>query len=458
MRVCKRGALYLQIMTNGDVRPCDFSVSPEEAKNYGSLLTSSIYDIYHSEVACKMRSVIENGKNFTYCRKDICRNLASGKMDFMADIDQIPDYPWILNIAYDTSCNYRCKSCIFCDMPKIDEASENKIVQEIQKALPYVKEIWTNGCGEVFASQSILKLLSEWEPLADSEECVVKLYSNGSLFDEKHWMKIQNISKFYVDVQITVHSFNEATYQFLSGTALPVNRVIENLNYIKSLREKGIVNNFEIATVVQERNFREMPEFTRRCIEEFHADTVRLKGFEPWGAMDKNAEWFFNVRNPLHPYYSEYVEVMKDPIFTHPNVLNWVGYSPSLQGDIPAKVNYEVMKLWIGADNPVQKIKDYLGINNIEQIYIYGLSELAGFAYKMAKDNNIKIGGVIDKYTPKTMWEDLKVYKPTKELLDDINGCIWISLQNKEEYIIEELRREGYKGLIMSIKDILQGE
>ena len=455
MRVCKRGALYLQIMTNGDVRPCDFTVSPEEAHDYGSLLTSSLYEIYHGEVACNMRKVIENGKNFTYCRKDICRNLASGKMDFMVDIDEIPDYPWILNIAYDTTCNYKCKSCIFHSMPKLEKGVEQKIEEEIKKALPYVKEIWTNGCGEVFASSSILSLISDWKPLAKHEECVVKLYSNGSLFDETHWNQIKNIEEYYVDVQITVHSFDDTTYKFLSGTTLPVERVINNLLFIKRLREKGIVNNFEIATVVQERNFREMPEFTRRCIEEFGADTVRLKGFEPWGAMDKNVEWFFNVRNPLHPYYEEYVEVMKNPIFNNPKVLNWVGFSQSFQGDIPAKVNYEIIKRWIKSENPVEKIKLYLKENDVNQVYIYGLSELAGIAYDVAKKNGIKIGGVIDKYTPKTEWNGLKVSRPTKDLFTSFNGCVWVSLQNKEQLIIDELKREGYTGLIMNLQDIL---
>ena len=74
---------------------------------------------------------------------------------------------------------------------------------------------------------------------------------------------------------ITVLSFEEEIYRELSGTALPISNLIDNLHFVKSLREKGIINYFEIATVYQEKNFRELPEFARRCIEEFNVDCVR---------------------------------------------------------------------------------------------------------------------------------------------------------------------------------------
>ena len=41
------------------------------------------------------------------------------------------------------------------------------------------------------------------------------------------------------------------------------------------LREKEIVNRFEIATVICERNFRQMPDFVKRSLE-FEPDSIKI--------------------------------------------------------------------------------------------------------------------------------------------------------------------------------------
>ena len=177
----------------------------------------------------------------------------------------------------------------------------DKIEEELKKVFPHVKEISANGQGELFASKRTLKMLSEWKPLAPAKECKVSLETNGSLFDEEHWKQIENLGQYNLSVSVTVMSFDEYTYQQLSGVRYPISRIENNLRFIKSLREKGIINYLELATVVQERNFRQLPDFTRRCIEEFGADEVRLRYFLPWGKYSADIEWFADVRNPYHP-------------------------------------------------------------------------------------------------------------------------------------------------------------
>ncbi len=457
MLVCKRGALRLQILSGGYVRPCEFMVNPEQAKEYGSLLESSLYEIYHSAKANNLREMVSEGKNFKYCRQDVCRNLAIGGTDFLQTVDKIPEYPWELNLAYDTTCNYRCKSCVFCKYPKEQKEVIAKIEEGIRPALPYAKKIIANGCGELFASESIMRLLAEWNPVWPAEECSVILQTNGSLFDEIHWKKIDNIKKYYVDAQITIHSFNESTYRFLSGTTQSVERVVENLHFVNGLRKEEIINHFEIATVVQERNFRELPEFVERCINEFDADTVRIRGFEPWGACDKNVEWFFNVRNPLHPYYEEYLEVMQHDIMKHPKVLNWMGYSESLQGDIPAKSSYECLKLFYLHDEPIDAIKDYLQNYNVTGIVLYGISEMAQILYRLFKRAEINVDFILDKYSPREVWNELEVKRPSQELLGNMNGqAVLITLLNKAVYIKADLEKAGYNGKFLELDRMLK--
>lgn len=103
----------------------------------------------------------------------------------------------------------------------------------------------------------------------------------------------------------------------------------------------------QLATVVQERNFWELPEFTRRCIEEFGADSVRIRPFFPYfgstaGEYKSTPEyqWFCDVRNPYHPYYNEYKKIMKDPIFKNPKVLEWLGNLDSQIGTVHEYCGY----------------------------------------------------------------------------------------------------------------------
>lgn len=457
MKICKRGGLHLQIMKDGYIRPCEFLVSPSQAKEYGSLLDNSIYEIYHSSIAGNLRNMICDGKNFEYCRQDVCRNIATKKNDFIVSIDEIPEFPWELNLAYETVCNYKCMSCNFYNNEPEPDWKIEKIENELRKALPYTRKIIANGCGEVFASKSIMKILAEWDPIYSDSECIVELQTNGSLFNKQNWEKIANIARFYLDVEITIHSFDEKTYQLLSGTSLPISNLIDNLKFVKSLRDQGIINNLELATVVQEKNFMQMPEFTRRCIEEFGADKVRIRGFEPWGAMDRDIEWFFNVRNPLHPYYDEYVKVMSDPIFKNPKVLNWMGHSSSLQGEIPSKAYYNILKKWHICSDPVKKLRSYMDNKGILSVALYGISEMTDIFYKIFVDSGIDVKYVIDKYSPLTEWRKIPVIRPIKKdsSVIDSEGII-IMLFNKKEYIKNDLKKLGYEENVIELDDVLE--
>ena len=164
--------------------------------------------------------------------------------------------------------------------------------------------------------------ISEWEP-EKIENATFSLESNGSLFTPENWEKVKNLANANLTVVVTVHSFEEAAYQYLSGTNLKIDQIINNLKFIKQLRDEGKVNTFVIATVVQERNFRTLPQFLDRCLNEFGADRITVRRFLPERAMDENIEWFFDVRNPLYPYRHEYLKMMKAPILKDPRVFVW---------------------------------------------------------------------------------------------------------------------------------------
>jgi hypothetical protein len=179
--------------------------------------------------------------------------------------------------------------------------------------------------------------------------------------------------------------------------------VENNLRFIKSLREKGIVNYFEIATVVQEQNFRTMPAFVKECIEEFKPDYIRLRPYKPWGAQSPVESWFTDVRNPEHPYYREYKKVMSDPIFHHPTVHDWSGGRDSDERvPFPYKVVYDlshykwaiISEIYNNMDGIVDKIKCIYSGNDI---VIWGIAEIGKTLLKELQGRGYNVPFIIDQ-------------------------------------------------------------
>lgn len=337
MRTCSRACKMYQIIDEqGNVRICSWSHN----NLIGSVLEKDLNSLINSEKAVLFREKISRG-DFSDCPKDNCPYLANDRMEeIMIDLEENEIYPEELYLGYEGVCNYHCTCCTshlnMVRKPGVDYQEQyRKIEESIRDILPHVKKISANGRGELFVSKNILNILSNWKPIAPKEDIKVALETNGSLFDEEHWKKIENLGQYHLRVAITVMSFNEDIYQFLSGCKYPISQIINNLKFVKSLREKGIINELELATVIQEQNFREMPEFTRRCIEEFGVDSVRLRPIMPGGIYDESIQWFMDVRNPYHPYYEEFRKVMSNEIFKHPKVLLWSNQEDSSRGENP---------------------------------------------------------------------------------------------------------------------------
>ena len=286
MRLCERAVHFVQVMNeDGAVRLCSWL---KDGGVIGYLTQNSLEEIYRSDEARLIQEMHVRGDH-SNCNPNQCPYVANNTVDTVSiSIDKFPRFPEALYLAYENVCNYRCVMCGIPDcMAKADakalEDKYTKIDRELEKALPYVKHISANGLGELFVSKHTLRLLSKWKPLAEPNEVSVMLETNGSLFDEAHFSQIANLGKYKLSVAITVLSFEEEIYQELSGTRQSIDQLIENLRYVRSLREKGIIDHLELATVYQDKNYRQLPEFARRCIEEFGADSVRLRPFDPWG-------------------------------------------------------------------------------------------------------------------------------------------------------------------------------
>lgn len=456
MELCRRTIEFVQVINeDGEVRLCSWL---KDGGVIGKLTDNTMEEIYHSSEAELIREYHLN-KNYSNCNPNACPYVANNNVEEnFIKIDEIPKFPPSLYLAYENVCNYHCVMCTIPDCMKQVDAVEreqklNKIDAELSKILPYVKNISANGLGELFVSTHILKLLSEWKPIADPSECSVSLETNGSLFNEKNWSQIENLGQYHLSVAVTVLSFEEDVYQELSGTTLSLSNLTKNLHFVKSLKEKGIVNYFEIATVYQEKNFRQLPEFARKCIEEFSVDYVRLRPFEPWREVNMQ-EWFKDVRNEYHPHHKEFLEVMQNPIFKHPKIHDWGGGQPSGLGAEPyprTRARYHLIENIFCNDQFEQAVNSEI---KSKQIAIYGMA-VVGRALASTLRYRYEIPFCIDRAMNGQNFAGIPIYDANHLKNLDRNVTVIVSLDKNDDAIISLLEKEGFKKVI-SIKRLVR--
>lgn len=473
MKICNRGLNFIQVIDAcGGVRVCSWMKN----SYIGNLLDSDFETVYHSELADQVRQPLIDGA-YDNCQIDNCPYLANGTInEQLLEIEEIPKLPDSLFLAYEGLCNYSCTCCtshMNMEMTKkhSKEYQENyqQIENELLKVMPYVKTIGAHGRGELFASPRILNLLSKWKPLAPAEEVKVRLETNGSLFDEEHWRKIENLGKYHLRVAITIMSFDESVYQYLSGVKYPISKIINNLHYVKSLREQNVINELELATVLQEQNFREMPEFTKRCIEEFGADSVRIRPIVPGGRLDRYEQWFMNVRNPEHPYYKEYKSVMSNDIFKHPKVLLWSGDLDSEKIRLSDLVETDVKELsdsleierrvtnllssLMAFDNFSKKFKQYLEEYHFTKCGVWGIGKIGKSFLNMLDLQDSYIEKLFDQQMSGTLFKTKTVEQMDLHKIQGLDAVILTPIRGQDKM---KKMLKGYNGDILSLEKIIE--
>ncbi len=450
-KVCRRGLNDIWINENdGKVRICGWS-------NYfiGCLTENTIEELWNGELAQKFRESMLDG-SYRYCSNLQCPYLANDKLEEILVDYEVPSLPKFCSLSYQLQCNYVCRFCRSENYIPCNCEKENyiKIEKEIKKIFPFLETVSSNGAGEFFCSDSIIRLIQE-EELKDDVK--ISIETNGSLFNEVNWKKIEKLGEHDLSVAVTVHSFNEDTYQYLSGTKLPVKQVMDNLAFISELRKQGIINELEIGTVVCERNFREMPEFVKTCLEKYEMDTIRLRFFEPGGSMDTATEWFYDIRNEYHPYYDEFVKVMSDPVLHHPKVWKWQGETKSLQKENPyileKRRGYALSRLVL-LENASETLAKFFAHHNIKKIALYGAGKVAYACVKILKNDGVEVNTVFDTYIEPKGQDGIIIRKPEEDLLASFDLII-ITVDTFAERIKENLKRMQYKGKVMLLSEMM---
>ncbi len=321
MRTCRKCFEYLYLFVGGDVRCC-----PWNRLVVGNLLENTLEEVWHGPKMDEIRQAFMRGE-LLGCDEQYCPFCINDSDELQISEDEmkdkynnLPDTPECISLAYDERCNHACPSCRHEFFNPDSEYKENlkKITANVAPYLGRVKRVITNGIGDLFVSHEILDMLSEFHPKRSDFSIFIE--TNGVLF-KNSWEKLKHFSDYHMTVSITPNSFDRETYRYLAGRD-DLEKFEESMQFITDLKHKGAINHIRIIMVIQDSNFRQIPEFIQKCID-YDADDIVLRPIYKWFGLQEDELLYKNVLNPCHPYYKEYLEIIENPICKDPRVFNW---------------------------------------------------------------------------------------------------------------------------------------
>lgn len=322
LRMCKIVYDRVYITADGEVRLCSWNDVP-----VGNIFENTLYEIWHGEAADKLRKSFMEEK-LRGCHESECPYCIQGNNSIFCETledakkvyDSLPDTPTEIVLAYDFRCNHVCPHCRQKHFvpDKVYVEKMKKIMENIEPYINNVKFFDINGGGEVFVCPEMMDMLSRFKP--NDSECKVYLETNGAMFKD-NWDKISHLANYHLMISVTPNSFHRQTYKYLAGRD-DLEKFNESFELMKQLRAENKVKFLRVTMVVQDSNFREIPEFIQNCLDH-NADEIILRPIFMWFGINQD-EWFIkNVQNPGHPYHKEYMEILDMPICKHEKVYNW---------------------------------------------------------------------------------------------------------------------------------------
>ena len=388
MKYCNRPFENIYVMPNGRVRVCGWADGA-----IGNLIDQDVDEIWHGERAERIRESVRNG-SFEFCRQmscPFCENNSLQDVDEkeLAELCVAAERPININAAIDYTCNHSCPTCRDSVYVGNEEYRKNVDLMA-EKLIPYInkaKRLSTDGQGDAFASPAVMKMLERIRP--EDKDTHITIETNGALFNEKNWEKIKHLGDYHLTVIVTPNSFDKDAFTYLNGGHDTYDQVMHNLSFLRGLREKNLINSYKVSIVVQDRNFRELPSFVKRCLEEFHVDVVVVKPVYHWFGLSEDDYWFKDILNPLHPYYKEYLKILENPILKDSRVYFWGGSNIHPKALHPAYKYRNYLNFVISCiENPEtkEKIRKFFDEQGIGSLYIYGDEQMSGYAYSVVKD------------------------------------------------------------------------
>jgi MoaA/NifB/PqqE/SkfB family radical SAM enzyme len=335
-KFCNRPFTTFELHENGNAYLCCPSWLP---RSVGNLNDEDARVIWNSERAQEIRRSVLDG-DFSYCSRAQCPVIAANKLATRTQarnnprmrqiIDErkltLEGRPAVINLSNDRSCNLACPSC---RTQKINftRGRGYELRKKLQDRLvaaffsePSDDHFTVNvtGSGDPFASRVFREFLLELDH-NKFPNMRIALQTNGTLFNEKNWKRLKKIHGSISTVYVSFDAASEATYN-VTRRGGNWQQLQENVKFLSSLRAQRLLERLRLDFVVQQANYREMPEFVKLA-KQFAADQVFFSKATNWGTWSTAEFRKVCVWEPGHPEHADFRRVIADPILDDAKVV-----------------------------------------------------------------------------------------------------------------------------------------
>jgi hypothetical protein len=330
---CSQPFINMEIHAGGKAYLCCPSWLPTVIGDVGS---QSIREVWNGPQAQEIRRSILD-QSFRYCDRKLCPFLKTAPNDMVKRIEGLaegemrtairekrtvlPHGPRNIGCSYDRSCNLSCPSC----RVEIVVESGNKLrILDIQskikeEVLKDAYALYITGSGDPFGSPYFRDWLRSMRIEEMPNLSLIFLHSNGLLWSPEAWHSIpRQVRELVKKAEISIDAAAAETYS-VNRRGGDFRKLLKNLEFIGSLREKGPLTSLTFSMVVQKNNFREMPAFVELG-RRYNATEVSFTQITNWGTFSAEEFPALDVSSPAHPDHAELRRLLAEPIFRDPLV------------------------------------------------------------------------------------------------------------------------------------------
>ena len=323
-RFCRQPWSFVEVHANGNIYTCCPSWV---TKPIGNVLEQTWEEIWNGQVAREYRQSMLDS-SFCNCIQSNCPHLLSPDLppgspvfdkttlDLVWRKFKVQDTsgPIVVNFCYDSSCNLACPTCrnnlVLHKKGSDDYRKVEKIHRiVVEEIIADAHRLYITGTGDPFASPFFRSFLAEFDRKKYPSIQEIHLHSNANLWTEHTWKGIEKAHPLIKSAEISIDASTPETYSVnrKNGNWDLLLKNLEFINTIKSIEE--IVLSF----VVQDNNFREIPEFINLAKKLTNIPYVGVHFYKilRWGHLSEEEFEHRAVWKPSHMNYNEFAHIWK---------------------------------------------------------------------------------------------------------------------------------------------------
>lgn len=301
----------------------------------GNVLEAPSADaVWNSDVAAEIRRSVHDG-DFSYCSRTLCSYISAQKLPLRAEITDpllrryidersvvLEEVPRMVQLNHDPSCNLACPSCRTEIVTAKAEEQDAYAESARRVILPLLRKVngqsYISGGGEAFASRHYRSILAALNR-AEYPDLYLYLVTNGQLTTAERWAQFPDLLEMIDILSVSVDAACAETYERLRHPGKwPL--LMKNLDLIAEMRRFGSIRRFEINFVVQEENYREIPQFVELGIR-LGVDSIWFQRLTNYGSYTEGAFAKADVASPAHPKHTELLDILRSPIMDYPAII-----------------------------------------------------------------------------------------------------------------------------------------